>query len=226
MSVLPLDIWRHLLSFNDPELSCLISLLSKTLNSLAKGYSLSRPIVAYQMTNGYNFPVTTSDQQKAWDHYIRSTYWITSASNPPHIVFRTQRHNILTSQDGRYTRSTILNTHGAIKVSLTSKDRSHGFNIWGSYHWPLTYEYFDRKCTIGKTAVVTTDRYHMVLLPDRQDWSCQGCNSELVILLEQFRPLPRCNIRWYSEQRQLHITVDLGVEIVPAVAPTKSCTIL
>lgn len=217
----PLDIWRHMLAFQDPELSYRISILSKRLYALSRLYRRSPcSITAYQINllEAVDYSdVASNAMRSTWDTYIASLTWLFLPSNRENSsinFIRSGRQIQFSSQDGRYVREFSRNEFlGVCSLTVKSVIKTWVYLPICDFIFFESYEFFDRRYTAHSRRVSYVDRYSIVLFPDHDSYPSQNTSiyrQWIADFLDQYRTVSNCEVRWYSKERELHLTFNLG----------------
>lgn len=213
---LPLDIWRHMLSFRDHELDYRISILSKQLHSLAKPYRQAKVTTARKIPSYIATPPINPCY--IWDECITNAPWVKvhpNRKNKP-MVFLTSRFwpsssQVLSrsiSKDKRYTCELVCHNDGFILTVRSYIDELLRINTFGFFN-DEAYDYYDQQYIFVANGVTLIDRYHVVIFTDKTNRDFYD-RSELSECITRFLSQQQhCEYHWYSEERELHLVFAL-----------------
>ena len=227
MSVFPLDIWRHLISFEDQELLYRISCLSKQLYHLAQPYRESKPITARPLYHG-GIDYVNDTPYESWDRFMIPRKNLYHSHRIPTFVFTQISLPVqyeCNSVDFQPYRRVINHNVLVIEADLTILDagRTCLYLPDHIFCWFVSYEFFDRKFIYRDHDVLIQDRYNIVMFPDQFRTSDKLIYyNRLCHDVDALQLTHNCEIHWYEERRQLHFAFILNPQSIPISLSTQS----
>lgn len=226
---LPLDIWRHMLLWQDSELSARIAVLSRTHAQLARQYRKPDPVMtahgmcynSQHQTGRYGNFLSPVILQRL-DDYISTLTWVHQESTSVSFLklFQDSSGRIRNlgdvSRDGQYLRDYSGDYSG--RCTLRIYDHlNHRQMMEFDYGviFICAYEYFDRKYHIqSQIEPNQTDRYHLIgLFKEYENYGQideDKYYDDMKAFLERCRTFPHLEVHWSSKDKQLHLIFTLS----------------